>query len=62
MEFCWARACCRLTNSATIWPTSRALNWSTYPDIYPIYKLLEHMKELVLQNKSYRITATLSTV
>ena len=29
-----------------------------YPNIYPIYELLEHMKGLVLQIQSYRISMT----
>ena len=28
------------------------------PSIYPRYELLEHMKGLVLQNQSYRISTT----
>lgn len=30
----------------------------TYPDIYPIYDPLEHMKGLVLQVQRYRISTT----
>jgi hypothetical protein len=33
------------------------LRWPT-PNIYPIYELLEHMKGLVLQTQSYRISMT----
>lgn len=32
---------------------------SLHPTIYPIYKLLECVKELILQNQSCRITLTL---
>lgn len=47
-----------LTNSATI----QAQIWhfeSVHPNIYPTYELMELMKELVLQNRSCRISKTL---
>lgn len=63
MQFCWARprACYRLSSSATVWLRPRAVNWSAYPNIYPIYKPLKRVEELLLPNKSYRVTG-LATV
>jgi len=43
-----------MTNSATIQAQIQDFEL-TYPNIYPIYELLEHAKEQVLQIQSCRI-------
>lgn len=45
---CRCRIACGLTNSATIQAQIQGFGL-THPNIYHIYDLLEHMKELVLQ-------------
>lgn len=48
---------CKLTSSATTQVQIHGLELA-YPNIYLVYELLEHVKGLVLQNQSCRISMT----
>ena len=47
----------RLTSSDTSQPQIQAFELA-HPNIYPIYELLEFIKELVLKIQNYRISNT----
>ena len=55
--WCGFRRACGLTNSPTTQAQIRGFEL-THTNIYPIYELLEHVKEPALQIQSCRISMT----